>query len=74
MHFLQFNGGQKHLWTIDHARFLLDYDAQADTVWVYQKEAELQKWKFNGKKPEKQYTTRFYETPEWEVVHAEIHD
>jgi hypothetical protein len=51
---------------------LLDYDTKKDEVWVYQRNIELQKWKFNGEKLE-QYNTRFYQTPEFEPIAAEIH-
>lgn len=51
---------------------MLDYNIETDEIWTYQKDAELQKWKFGGDKIE-QYNTRFYETPEYEPIHAEIH-
>ena len=73
MHFLKINDEDEELWRIPEARFLVNYDADTDSVWIYSDNNELQMRKFATNEGE-DYKARFYEKPDHQVMQAELHD
>jgi len=63
MHFLKINDKDEELWRIPEARFLVNYDEDTDSVWIYSDKNELEMKKF-GTNEGKFYKTRFYEKPD----------